>query len=99
MKIKDVEQIYTGGNIWCFLGVLDDGNYFIACDDMLDVTIVSEDPRKTEDAWFAEWQEKNLVRYLNEKESIRFFRSLCKFILKRPYEGFDGEYMLKNRLA
>lgn len=89
MKIKSVTPDYTGGNIYVYLGELDNGQYFIAEDLMYDVTIVDADPRKAgDDAFQPDWIEEHLVRYL-EEDNITFFRDmLCWVIDNKP----DGNY-------
>ena len=88
--IKDVKSVYTGGNIWLFYGVLDDGTYFLV-DDFGAVRITDDKWDDFDRSLFNEWQEEHLVRDIeDEDERIAF----CNEMLDRLYEeeGTDGGF-------
>lgn len=88
----NVEPIYTGGNIYVFLGELKH-NYFMADSCCFDVRILDENPMKDEtdpeyeEIWYAEWQEKHLVEDLDEFECKAFFKEMIKWIAEHESEG------------
>ena len=84
------EPIYTGGGITCFLGQIDDGLYFMADNSCYDVMFLNADPMLAdEDCWYAEWQEFHLVRYLDEKESLAFFRKMFEWIKANNHDHYE----------
>ena len=91
MKVNRFEKvipIYTGGGIYCFFGIAN-GEYFIATNDMYDVTIVDSTPFDEngsirEDVWTADWQDEHLVRYLLyrvDRENYWFFEQMLDWVL------------------
>lgn len=95
MKIKSVYPCYTGGNIYCFTGALEDGTFFLASNDMYDVTIIDTDPLKADwnnEVWQSEWQEEHLIQYLpdctsKDKTGIKFFIDLLKWVIAHKPNG------------
>ena len=84
-RFEKVIPIYTGGGIYCFFGIAN-GEYFIATNDMYDVTIVDstpfdEDGSIREDVWTADWQDEHLVRYLIGLENYLFFEQMLEWAL------------------
>lgn len=90
--IINAESIYTGGNIWCFTGGLDDGTYFLADDCFYDVRIIDVNPDEydaDEEVWQADWQATHLVRDLDEEESLDFFEEMILwFRLAKPHDTY-----------
>lgn len=87
-SIRDVEPIYTGGNIYCFIGKTND-NYFLAESSNFDVRILCTDPH-TEDfeaVWMPEWQEKNLVKDLLPINALEFFEEMVEWIKSNEPDG------------
>ena len=87
-KIISVTPIYTGGGIYIYWGAFSDGTYFIADDDY-DLTIVDSDPTlsyvEDEDIFeadYSEWQEKHLVRYIDDNKTQNFFNEMFDWILQ-----------------
>lgn len=95
MKIKNVYPCYTGGFIYVFTGALSDGTFFIASDDMYDVTIIDTDPSKADwdnEVWQADWQESHLIKYLpdctsDDKTGIKFFIDMLNWIISNKPQG------------
>lgn len=94
------EPIYTGGNIYCFLGQLDNQTWFLASDADYDVVILNANPWAAIDAetgeelcWFSEWQEEHLVKYLDEHDSLDFFRYMLNWIKDNKPKG---NYCMSN---
>ena len=88
-KILEVTPVYTGGGIYIYWGKFADGTYFIACDDMYDLTIVDADPTltyvKDEDIFeadYPDWQEEHLVKYVDCNTTQDFFNKMYDWILK-----------------
>ena len=100
MKIKSVEPIYTGGNIYVFMGAVDD-NFFLASSCDYDVRIIDEDPRNhTSEERFgfeewasAEWQEEHIVKDLEPSEAVEFFLTMLLWIKNNEP---DGNYMMSD---
>lgn len=87
----NVEPIYTGGNIYVFLGKLDK-NYFIASSANFDVRIIDIDPikesdKENEEIWDCDWQEKHLIEDLNENQSLQFFENMIYWIQENSPSG------------
>ena len=76
------------------MGQLADHSYFMADDCNYDVILLDSDPLKAnEDAWYHEWQNAHLVKYLDELESAVAFRSILNWVLEnRP----DGNYAITD---
>lgn len=96
------EPIYTGGNIYCFLGQIDEHTWFLASDADYDVVILNSDPWLAVDSetgeelcWFPEWQEEHLVKYLDETDSLDFFREMLNWIKKNNPKGNYSMYELE----
>lgn len=95
MKIKSVEPCYTGGNIYVFTGALNDGSFFLASNDMYDVTIIDTDPSKADwdnEVWQSDWQESHLIKYLpdcasDDKTGIKFFIDILDWVIKNNPKG------------
>lgn len=52
----------TGGGIYCYIGKLDDGKYFIAFDDEETVLLTDTDPESCwDDIFQPDWQKANCV--------------------------------------
>lgn len=104
MKIKSVYPCYTGGNIYVFLGAIDNGQYFIADSDYYDVRFIDTDPLKADfndEVFQPEWQESHLIRDLSGQEQLSFFIDTLNFILVENPEGNYQPYdieILKNDL-
>lgn len=80
IEFEDIEPIYTGGDIWCFLGELSDGNFFLASDFMDSFRILNEDPREKDEAWYPEWQEKHLVLDIDDDKTTPIFIDLYRWL-------------------
>lgn len=101
MKINNVTPIYTGGNIYVFVGKIDD-NYFIACDSFYDVRIVNANPLDYngtflgDHEWcYPEWQETHLVRdVIDRAERRKIFRKILKWIIKNEPNNDNCNYLL-----
>ncbi len=76
IEFEDIEPIYTGGGIWCFVGELSDGTFFIAEDANDSFRIVNEDPRGNEEALYPDWQEKYLVMDIDDDKTAPIFIDL-----------------------
>ena len=95
MKIKSVEPCYTGGNIYVFTGSLNDGTFFLASDDMYDVTIIDTDPSKADwdnEVFDMDWIESHLVKYLpdctsDDTTGIKFFIDILDWVIKNNPKG------------
>lgn len=83
MKIQEVSAIYTGGGVYVYNGRLEDGNYFMTCDDCLEseVLIVDSDPNATEDSDYQEWQDAHKVASLHHKAAAAFSMKMLKWVL------------------
>lgn len=85
MKPIKVNAIYTGGNIWMFLGSLDDGNFFFT-DDYGCTLILDADPNEDLDnACYPEWQEEHLVSELEGNERIQFCKDMLTLLSTYEY--------------
>lgn len=100
-KIIDVTPIYTGGNIYIYWGAFSDGTYFIACDDMYDLTIVNADPAMSynaeEDIFesdYYEWQEDHLVKRIDCNTTQDFYNNMYDWILENKPKGKLCNYSL-----
>ena len=105
-KIIDVTPNYTGGGIYVFEGALDDGTYFLACDDGYDVRILDKDPRKTRRVnggdklgVYPEWQEKHLVRDIDNNKTKGFFEEMINWVLKNEPKGNYNDGDMKELLV
>lgn len=94
------EPIYTGGNIYCFLGQIDDHTWFFASDADYDVVILNADPWLAIDpdsgeqlCWFPDWQEEHLIEYLDEQGSIDFFKDMLNWVKENEP---DGNYLMSE---
>lgn len=93
LKIENVTPIYTGGNIYVYIGELSDGNYFIASDqsfvgDYFDIRIVNENPADyEEDFGSVTWQEEHLVSDVVGSEAREFTIQLLEWVLENRPEG------------
>lgn len=106
LRIKTVKPNYTGGGIYLYTGKLSNGSYFMASDDYFydngyfDVLIVNADPDLAVDenqediAWFPDWQEEHLVKYLDEDEARNFTKRILNWIItNKPNENYDVKDM------
>ena len=104
MKIKNVNPEYTGGNIYCFTGELENGNYFLAdCPisaDYYDLRIVNENPDNydSNDVWTEEWQMDHFVKDITHCKG--FIKDMLKWIIKNKPSGnylvYDMQTILEN---
>lgn len=90
MLIKSVNAIYTGGNIWLFVGEVDDC-YFLT-DDYGNTLFLDLSPENDLDtALEIEWQEKHTIKELQGQERIAFCDNLAEYIKSRMKGGhFQG---------
>lgn len=96
VQIKEAHAVYTGGNIWLFHGELEDGTYFLT-DDEGRTQILDENPEDFDESLYWEWQEKHLIRDLeNEDERIDFCHKLCDKFQKDGADGGFTEKDIKN---
>ena len=103
-EIKRVETIYTGGNIYVFLGALQNGTFFMAESSCFDVRILNTDPSTVEDEdgenpiWFEEWQQEHLVKDLSESECPDFFVEMLTWVMINDSDSYDSdlEYFMKE---
>ena len=85
-----VEPIYTGGNIYCFLGQLDSKRWFFASSADYDVRIINADPwleENEEDVWQPDWQDEHLIEDLNPNQALIFFTDMLKWISENQPRG------------
>ena len=88
MRINDVTPIYTGGNIYVFVGKIDD-NYFIASDMCYDIRIVDANPFDYTDTtygneeWcYEEWQAAHLIQDITDENEVKkTFCSILQWII------------------
>ncbi len=80
-KIKEAEAIYTGGNIWLFIGSLTDGNYFLVSDDGW-ALILNADPSNLDESLYDDWQKEHLIEEMDEGEELRAFQIQLLDLLK-----------------
>lgn len=89
IDVKSVSAVYTGGNIWCFLGEYTDGVFFLADDDGR-IMFFDSDPNvdlgTDEDCFSLEWQQKHEVSC--EVDSKEFVVSILTRLLN-PRENDD----------
>lgn len=104
-EILKVETMYTGGNIYVFLGSLSDGKYFMAESSCFDVRILNADPSAVETdkygdspIWYSDWQEEHLVKDLTEKECPSFFIDMLNWVrFNSPNDyDFDLEHLMEE---
>lgn len=85
MKIKEANAVYTGGGIWLFHGILEDGTFFLSGNEGY-VEILTNDPSVDfDESLFWEWQEAHLVRHLYDDERVRFCEEIADTLLSYPY--------------
>lgn len=83
--IKRANAIYTGGNIWLFHGLLEDGNHFFT-DDYGCTIILNADPSENlDDACDYNWQHEHLVRELDGEEREQFCKDMLSLMKTYPY--------------
>ena len=98
IEFVDIEPIYTGGGIWCFDGELSDGTFFIAEDANDSFRIVNEDPRGNEEAWYPDWQEKNLVMDIDDNKTAPIFIDLYLWLESHKSDcGIDFQAEIDKR--
>ena len=96
-----VEPEYTGGGIYCFLGQLTNGTWFLADDSYYDVRIVdtdvfAEDP---DEVWQPEWQEAHLVKDLKPEEALDFFIDMLAWVKINAPDGNYAQVELDDTMA
>ncbi len=82
IDVKSVSAVYTGGNIWCFLGEYTDGVFFLADDDGRIMFFDSDsdiDLGTDEDCFSLEWQQKHEISY--EVDSKEFMVAILTRLL------------------
>ena len=103
--VKKVEAIYTGGGIFAYCGITEDGFHFIACDDPIRWVMLTEsDTMTTElsdtawnDMWFEEWQNANAYySTTTEAEADRWLAVIYKAILKDSSQSHFHSDMQKR---
>lgn len=98
MTFEKITPFYTGGGIYCFTGKIKGGAFFLASDLFDDITELDTDPDEVdeENLFSAEWQEQHGTKFYNpdEKETTRFFISLCKWIIKNQPNGTECNYSM-----
>lgn len=98
IEFEDIEPIYTGGGIWCFVGELSDSTFFIAEDANDSFRIVNEDPRGNEEAWYPEWQEKHLVLDIDDDKTTPIFIDLYRWLESHKANcGIDFQAEIEER--
>ncbi len=97
--IKKVNTLYTGGNIYVFLGALNDGTFFMAESSCFDVRIFNEDPSAVEDdedgdnaIWYPEWQIDHLVKDLSESECLDLFVAMLRWIQRNDSDNYCSDF-------
>ena len=91
MQILNANAVYTGGNIYCYNGRLEDGSFFMASDTFEDelIMILDADPEGAgEDAYQQEWQEEHLKRELIDGEAKAFWNEMLRFIMRTRDDVF-----------
>ena len=83
-EIKNVNAVYTGGNIWLFYGQLEDGNYFLT-DDFGATLILDTNPSNLDESTYQEWQDEHLVRELEGEEREQFCSEMLNILKSYPY--------------
>lgn len=97
LNIIKCEAIYTGGNIWCFIGSLSDGTFFLASDLCDDVRILDTNPFSIEEIWDAEWQEEHLIKDIPDTETKPYFILIYNWLKENdPHCGLDFTYELSK---
>ena len=86
-SVKEVCPVYTGGGIWVFLGMFENGAYFIT--DHYITRIVREDPQRfIDDCFFESWQDDNAEEYmekrLDEGTKKKISMEVLDFLLDNP---------------
>lgn len=85
-----VEPEYTGGNIYCFIGELADGTFFVADDCGYDVRLLNGNVFEAdwnEEVFDYDWQEAHLVADLSPTKSLEFFIDLLTWVINNKPEG------------
>lgn len=98
--IKTAEAIYTGGGIYVFAGITEDGHHFIASDDPEWVMLTDEPTMSDEltdeemdDRWQPDWQEDNcLYETKTDKEARKWLLTLYNWLIAKCPDP-DIEYM------
>ena len=94
--IQYVKPIYTGGEIYVYLGKFVDGTYFIAGTPDWDLRILDEDPDQIhptdpesyDRAWDdSDWQLDHLVKDYASTDTQDFFNQMFDYILKNEPAG------------
>ena len=94
MKIKNAIDIYTGGNIYIFVGELENGDKFLADGDLFDVRILdaATDYLDADLIFDVEYQEEHLVNDLDtEKEGPQFIVSVIDYL--REHNDYFDSYL------
>lgn len=84
MKIKTLEAVYTGGNIWIFWGTLEDGNYFLTSDEGWTV-ILKDSPENFDESLYEDWQDEHKVKDLEDEELKTFLTELLEAIKEKDF--------------
>lgn len=96
---ENVTPIYTGGNIYIYLGKIKNGSFFIACDCNDTIREIDTDPLKAdfmEEIGQEEWEQAHLVKDWNNEtaETTRFFISMLSWIIRHKPQTQDCNYQL-----
>lgn len=80
-----IDPQYTGGGIYVVLGQLADDTWFMADWDSLGIGVMFLDAdvkAAGEDAWWPEWQENHVIRYLedNGAEALDFADAIIEWL-------------------
>ena len=89
-KFKDVDVVYTGGNINLYFGVLQDGSYFIADDSNFFVTFVDENVMEFDDIPEMDWYDSHTTYEVPEEDGFRFMKSMYEWIKKNKPSVYDA---------
>lgn len=91
--VESAEAAYTGGGIYCYIGKMSDGTYFMAGDDVTEdyseLTIVDEMP-DFDESWYQEWIDAHKIRDVQGSEAVELYAE----ILVRAWDAMNnGENM------
>lgn len=89
---EKVEPCYTGGGIYCVVGRLTDGNYFMGDITFEWIAIVNEKP-DWDDSWYEEWIDAHRVEEFCDSDARCFIRHAIEWVKeKKP----DGNYLMSE---
>lgn len=98
MRIKRATAIYSGGGIYLYYAELKDGNWIMGDDDGL--LIVNKSPftseRDYEDSCYCEWQEKHLVKYINNEDLPAVRSEIIDTIFTGKTIGYEDNYSMSE---